>query len=351
MGGLPRRYTKVKELRDEGVDPLLVDAGDFFFSTTKIDLANKQSEKFRAESILEGFKTIGYDVLNVGKYETLVGLSFLRKMSKKVDIPFISANIRDYKTKQLIFKPYEIVERNNLKIGIIGLTNNLPDTCKSMIADNHIESGMKYVKEVSSKSDITMLLVNADRGSQRELVEKFPDVDFIITSGSTNMSRESSPQKEGGPYLYSCGKQGKYLLKVDMNVKNVNEPIIDVSHHKKNLKSIDKRFERLQRKDPTKTLEQIYADQANVLSLIEKYRNELAESKTIIASAINTIEYKTIGLNKQVKDDPDMLAFVEKSLITCNAYAPPKPDNPNKYGKKKGSFNNRSKIDHSGHNH
>ena len=57
MGGLPRRYTKIKELRDEGVDPLLVDAGDFFFSTTKIDLANKQSEKFRAESILEGFKT------------------------------------------------------------------------------------------------------------------------------------------------------------------------------------------------------------------------------------------------------------------------------------------------------
>ena len=62
------------------------------------------------------------------------------------------------------------------------------------------------------------------------------------------MSRENSPQKDGGPYLYSCGKQGKYLLTVDMNVKSVGEPIIDISHHKKNLKSIDKRFERLQKK-------------------------------------------------------------------------------------------------------
>jgi 2',3'-cyclic-nucleotide 2'-phosphodiesterase (5'-nucleotidase family) len=69
MGGLPRRYSKIKEIRATGKDPLLVDAGDFFFSTPQIDLSNKQSEKFRAEYILEGFETIGYDVLNVGHYE------------------------------------------------------------------------------------------------------------------------------------------------------------------------------------------------------------------------------------------------------------------------------------------
>ena len=98
-----------------------------------------------------------------------------------------------------------------------------------------------------------------------------------------------------------------------MNIKDSKKPIIDVSHHKKNLVSIDKRFTRLQKKDPSKTLEEIYADQSNVLSLIEKYRNELSESK-IIETATNTIEYKTIGLNRKIKDDPDMLTFVEKHL-------------------------------------
>ena len=63
---------------------------------------------------MEGYKTIGYDVLNVGHYEMLVGLPFLKKMSKKADIPFISANIKDFKTKELIFKPYEIIERDKL---------------------------------------------------------------------------------------------------------------------------------------------------------------------------------------------------------------------------------------------
>lgn len=350
MGGLPRRYTKIKEIRESGIDPLIVDAGDFCFSTAKIDLGNKQSEKFRAFAILEGYKTIGYDVINTGEYELLLGLPFLRKMSEKVDIPFVSANLRDYKTKELIFKPYHIIEKNNLRIGIIGLTNNLPDTSKSMISDDYVDAGIKYVNEISSKSDIIVLLVNADRGSQRELAEKFPEVDFIITSGSTNMSRENSPQNEGGPYFYSCGKQGKYLLTVNMNLKNTKQPIIDISSHKKNLKSIDKRFERLQKKDPTKTLEEIYADQVNVLSLIKKYRGELEESKVAIASAVNTIEYKTIGLNRQVKDDQEMLSFVEKSLLTCKAYAPKLPKAKDGIKKRK-KTNRQSKIDHSGHNH
>ena len=136
MGGLPRRYSKIKEIRATGNNPLLVYAGDFFFSTPQIDLSNKQSEKFRAEYILEGFETIGYDVLNVGHYELLAGLPFLKKMSKKANIPFISANIKDSNSKELVFEPYQIIEKNGLKIGIIGLTNKLPDSSKSMIADN-----------------------------------------------------------------------------------------------------------------------------------------------------------------------------------------------------------------------
>ena len=351
MGGLPRRLTKINEIRTSDSNPLIVDAGDFFFSTTKINIGNKQSEKIRAESILKGYEKIGYDILNVGEYETLVGLPFLKRMSEKVSVPFISANLKDKSTNQLIFDPYKIINRNNLTIAFIGLTNNLADTSNTILMDDYLESGKKYIKEVSSKSDMIVLLVNADRSTQSELVDAFPKVDFIITSGSTNMSRESSPQKEGGPYLYSCGKQGKYLLKVDINIKDPKKPIIDVSHHKKNLVSIDKRFTRLQKKDPSKTLEEIYADQSNVLSLIEKYRNELSESKKIIETAINTIEYKTIGLNRKIKDDPDMLTFVEKALVSCNAYAPKVSEKPKSSLSKKNNIKRKSKIDHSGHSH
>ena len=62
-----------------GIDPLVLDAGDLFFSTTKLDENNKESELYRAEAILEGYNRIGCDAINVGHYEMLNGLKFLKE--------------------------------------------------------------------------------------------------------------------------------------------------------------------------------------------------------------------------------------------------------------------------------
>ena len=87
LGGLSRKYVKIKEMRDAGIDPLILDAGDLFFSTKNIDATNKNSEIFRANAIMEGFQKVGCDAINVGHYEVLNGLSFLQEMVKKTDIP------------------------------------------------------------------------------------------------------------------------------------------------------------------------------------------------------------------------------------------------------------------------
>ena len=230
----------------QGSDPLIVDAGDLFFSTKKLESWNKKSEEFRAKSILNGYARIGYDIINIGQYEVINGLTFLKSVTKDSDINFISANLRDSKTGALIFKPYHIFQRGGLNIGVIGVTDMLPDTSKSIIADDYIEVCRKYAKELSSNVDLVIALINAERANQTKLAEKFDDVDFIITSGSTNMTRPSSPQKEGGPFLYSCGKQGKYLMTIDVERKDANKPFIDVSAEEKKIKNIEKRFARLQ---------------------------------------------------------------------------------------------------------
>ena len=42
--------------------------------------------------------------------KSLIGLPFLRRMSEKVSVPFISeANLKDKSTNQLIFDPYKII--------------------------------------------------------------------------------------------------------------------------------------------------------------------------------------------------------------------------------------------------
>ena len=329
-------------MRDAGINPIILDAGDLLFSTKNIDATNKNSEIFRANAILEGYQKVGCDAINVGHYEVLNGLSFLREMEKTTDIPFISSNLKDSKSGELLFDPYIIFERGELKIGVIGATDLIPDTMKSIHSSDFIESCNRFAKELKDKVDIVVALVNASRSTQNGLPEKMPNVDFIITSGNTSMSRTNSPQKENGPFLYSCGKQGKYFLTLTLDIKEKGVSFVDVSAEEKKVKSVQKRFDRLQKKDPDKKLEEIYADQENVLNLIKKYREDLKISEEVIASAINTLQYQTNPLNNKIGDDAELLAFVTSSVKTCDALAPKKkPVNQNK------NKNNR----HKGHDH
>jgi len=312
----------MNELRESGLDPLIIDAGDLFFSTANLNPTNKESELYRASAILEGYSRIGCDAINVGHYEMLNGLSFLKEMDEKTEIPFLSANLRDAKTNTLLFDPFSIVEKGTLKIGIIGVTDKLPDTTKSMITDDYVEAGNHYIDEISSKTDLIVMMVNSDRKTYSELPIHFANADFIVTSGSTNMTRPNTPQKDGGPYLYSCGKQGKYLSVLSVDIEDINNPIVDVSAHEKNIKSIRKRFERLQKKDPNKSLDELYAGQANVLKIIEQNRDKLKESEAVIKSAVNTMKFETIALNKKIRDNPELLAFVDESLAACSSLKP-----------------------------
>ena len=339
MGGLSRRYVKVQELKSEGKNPIILDAGDLFFSTTSLNKNNIESEEYRADAVLEGFGKIGCDAINVGKYELLNGLSFLKSMSSKTKIPFLSANLRDVNTKKLLFDPYIVLERGDLSFGVIGVTSLLPDTSTVVFADEFIEAGNNYIDMLSEKTDIIIMLINTDRQSQKDLAKNFENADFIVTSGSTNLTRTNAPQNENGPFMFSCGKQGKYLQTIEAKLNDASSPFVNISDHEKKINNVKKRFDRLQKKDPKKKLEEIYKDQSNVLKLIDQYRIDLKSSEEAIAQAKNTIVYKTLGLNKKITDDPEMLSFVNQSLSMCKALKPQVKE-PKK-----------TKVDHSGHNH
>ena len=310
-------------MRENGFDPVVLDAGDMFFSTTSLNKNNLESEKYRCETMLTGYEKIGCDGLNIGKYELLGGLSYLKSLQDRYKkIPFISANIRGKKTNELIFSPYRILKRENLSIGIIGVTNMVPDTMESVIVDDYIKTGNDYIKKISKDVDIIVMLVNSARNTHQSLPKNFKNADFIFVSGSTNRTSSSAPQQDGGPFLYSNGKQGKYLTVIDLDLKNNHSDIVDVSSHEQKIKQVNNRIKRLQRKDPNKSLEQIYAGQENILNLIKKYRSDLSNADSALNNASNRMRFSNLPLNKTIKDDPEMLAMVNSAVDKCNALNP-----------------------------
>jgi 2',3'-cyclic-nucleotide 2'-phosphodiesterase (5'-nucleotidase family) len=307
-------------MRKNGESPLVLDAGDMFFSKTSININNIKSEQHRCENMLKGYEKIGIDAQNVGKYELLAGLLYLKKMENKFsNIPFISANIKSATTGELLFKPYRIVSKDGLDIGVLGLTNMVPDTMRSVVMDDYISTGIKYIKELKNKVDLIILLVNADRTSQSSLSKHFDDAHFIFTSGSTHRTSASMTQNKNGPFLYSNGKQGKYLSIIDLEIKDVNGPIADLSAQEQKVKQLNNRLKRLQKKDPNSSLEKIYAGKDNILNLIKRYRSDLKTAETAIESAANKMKFTSFALNKKIKDDPEMLTMVNLAVEKCTS--------------------------------
>jgi len=279
---------------------------------------NRDSQKYRAGIMLEGYEKIGCDALNVGYFEFLLGKDFLMEKVANTSVPFISANLRSSETGELLFPPSKIVKRNNLTVGVIGLTTLVPDTTSGVQVSNHVTAGNNEIKKLKDKVDLIVLLINSDRKEHQKHPAEFPDANFIFVSGSNNRTRPHMPQKEDGPFLYSPGKQGKYMMVLDLDIKQNNIPVVDVSSHEEKIKSVNRRFERLKKKDPTKTLDELYEKQPNVMKLIKQYRQDIVNAEAALVSAVNTLKFQSIGLNKKIKDDPEMLSFVDASLLTCS---------------------------------
>ena len=305
-------------MRQEGNDPLILDAGDLFFTTPDLHDSNRVSEKYRASVILMGYEQIGCDAINVGQYEFGGGEQFLLETASTTQIPFISANLINTQTNQLLFNPYIIIERKGLKIAVIGLTNLLPKTIKNIRAGDYITAGKSMIKKVKDKVDIIVMLVNANRADQKTLTKEFKEANLIFTSGSTTLTRPMMNQPEKGPYLFSTGRESRYLNVTDISLKNKTDPIINISFLEASQQYNQRKLDRLQDTVPDKTLEDTYKGQENILSLIEKSRTTIIQADLQLKEAVNTLNFKNVALDSKIIDDQEVLEFVSNSLATCN---------------------------------
>ena len=305
-------------MRQEGRDPVILDAGDLFFSTPELNDSNRVSEQFRANAILKGYGKIGCDAINVGHYELSAGLEFLLESARRSTTPFISANLRDADTYKLLFEPYLLIQRQGLTIGVVGLTNLVPDTTSAVVMEDYLAAGRRAIDRIRGRVDVVVVLVNSERKSYGVLPQEFPKADLIYTSGSTMMTRPMMKQAEEGPFLYSSGREGRYLNVTDLNIVDKKKPLVNVSYLQENMKYTMRKLDRLGDADPEKSLEEIYAGQKNVLNTISQGRAGIARAATTLESAVNTLHFQNAAMDKSIKDDTDMAAFVSQSLTTCS---------------------------------
>jgi len=127
---------------------------------------------------------MGYDAAGIGERELGFGYDKLKDAAAKSKTPFISSNLIDKKSGKTAFKPYVVVKKGGLKVGIfsvLGPKIELPaNTGEQLTIDDPIATAQKMVAELRKQSDVVIALTHLGRVEGEDLAAQVPGIDVVV---------------------------------------------------------------------------------------------------------------------------------------------------------------------------
>lgn len=151
-GGFVRRVEMVKEERRKEPGLLLFDSGDFSQGSPYFTL-------YKGDVEVGLMNLMKYDAATLGNHEFDYGMENLARLLKVAKFPIVCANY-DFTGTILEgkIKPYTIIKRDGVKIGVFGLSPQLEglvltDAC----------AGVRYLDPVKAANDVAKLLKEKEK--------------------------------------------------------------------------------------------------------------------------------------------------------------------------------------------
>ena len=222
MGGYARRMGVINQIRTLEKNVILVDAGDYSQGTPYFNFYNGRVE-------VDAMNRMKYDAITLGNHEFDNGIDTLAVVLKNAQFPIISSNYNLSNTSLAkLVKPYQILYRDGLKIGIMALDVNP----KSLIMENNYkglvyEDPFEKADEISTllkkkeKCDVIICLSHLGAETDFQVAHKTRYIDVIIGGHSHSMITDTTEKNaEGKPIVIAqMGKSGLYLGKVELELK------------------------------------------------------------------------------------------------------------------------------------
>jgi len=184
-GGLPRRSHYIKTVKEEVKNLLVLDGGDALIISYFSQPNEREKARRRAEFVLRLYETLGYHALNIGDTDLGLGIKYLKNLQKNSKIPFLSANLKEKKTKKPVFKPYLIKEIEGIKIGILGLITteispNIQKELKDYFIENPSRAATETINRFMPSCDYIVALAHLTPPETEALAKEIPQVSMII---------------------------------------------------------------------------------------------------------------------------------------------------------------------------
>ena len=189
QGGMSKIANLVEKIRNKEANVILLDAGDIFQGTPYFNL-------FGGEVELKLMSQMKYDAGTMGNHDFDNGIEGFNNVLHNANFPFLCAN---YDFSETILngktKPYHIIEKQGIKIGIFGIGIELDGLVDSRlygktIYNDPIESANKYATILKEQHECNAVICLSHLGyeyqhktlSDKILVKETKNIDLIIKS-------------------------------------------------------------------------------------------------------------------------------------------------------------------------
>lgn len=221
-GGYLRRVNMIKEERKKDPKLLLFDSGDFSQGSPYYTI-------YKGDVEVSLMNMMGYDACTIGNHEFDFGLENMARIFRMCNFPVVCANYDFTGTPvEGLVKPYIIIKRDGIKIGIFGISPHLDGL---VAAENY--QGVKYLDPTEKAAEMADLLKNKekcdvviclshmgwnmrDADSDQQVIGGTRNIDLVLGGHShtyfknleyvNNLDGKSIPVDQNGKHALFVGK-------------------------------------------------------------------------------------------------------------------------------------------------
>jgi sulfur-oxidizing protein SoxB len=217
IGGMDRMATLIKAIRAERPNnTLLLDGGDTW-------QGSYTSLKTTGEDMVDIMNTLGVEAMTA-HWEFTYGTERVNELIEKLSFPFLAGNARDTEWDEEVFQSTANFERGGVKIAVIGQAFPYTPVANPLYLIPQWSFGIreKLVRERvkaarAGGADLVVFLSHNGFDVDRKLASRVDGIDVILT-GHTH---DAIPTviKVGKTLLVAAGSHGKFLARLDLDVK------------------------------------------------------------------------------------------------------------------------------------
>lgn len=222
VGGFKELEFTIDSLRKTDHDILLLDAGDVM---TGNPIADLEFDGAQGGALFAMMNMIGYDAWCLGNHDFDISQANLRRLTAIAKFPTLSANVVDTLGKYPVNnEPYTMVEKDGLRIGIIGVMSqdlyhlvNQNSLVGIKVLDP-VATTQHWIDELTPKTDLLIALTHEGVDEDSVLASRVAGLNIIV--GGHSHTRLRHPKVVNGVIIVQTGSNCENLGVLDVTVEN-----------------------------------------------------------------------------------------------------------------------------------